>query len=203
MSVPSMAVRARLLAPGLVLLAVGCGDAEVQDAAIQQEAADVLAPDGYATYDAAGYSFAYPQDWDVTELGGAGESERDVRILGPADDGAPPVISAITAADFPDAVTIEEYGQAFNALQDLQFPDREVAGSEPVEVSGATEGLLIESTYDSEFDGQPVALRELTLLVLTPDADKVTLRLGAVDAAFAEYEDVFAAVVESVVVGTP
>lgn len=113
------------------------------------------APEGFTTYRGSGYTFAYPNGWDIT-IGNDGYSlYADVEILGPQGPSElRPVISVTTPAG--TVGDVDEAEAAFSTGAAL-LPNREVARKKALEISGAREALLLEDEYDQPVqDGMPL-----------------------------------------------
>jgi hypothetical protein len=121
-------------------------------------------PAGFTTYEGDGYSFAYPEDWELVERQG--------------DDG--PVVVAegpVTPAGLPQqfiVATQEQYAGDLDLVVNAfeftrQLPDQEVVRDERVQTGGGVEAQLTERTHTAPTPGGPVRSRVLELRLVTPD----------------------------------
>lgn len=165
-------------------------------AAGEGSGADVESEAGTVRYQGPGYTFDYPADW--TDEGSPGD--RDVRILGPAEaEELPPAITSVATGDFPAQVDMEQYADAYNQLQNVQLRDREVEGTEAVAIGGASDAVVVESTYSTTFEGTDGTVHELTVLALTgATGEKVAFRLGSDARTFSELRPTLNSIIDSI-----
>jgi hypothetical protein len=144
----------------LLLTAAACGGSG------GDEQAAAAVPAGFATYQAARYSIAYPAGWQVSEQPNSGGGAPTVVIQGPAGAGgfAPQIAVGHNtgySSDFDDAMEIYRLtaiGQTGTVVSD-----------QPTQLAGAARAQRTEYTEPQQgTDGQRYTIRVVDLHALTP-----------------------------------
>lgn len=145
-------------------------------------------PEGFARAEGDGFAFAYPQDWELTH--------------DPADGGAVALSAAGTgdlrqqAAALPDPKFRGDFDVAVGGMKDkarlLQFDEWVEVADTQVEVAGAAQARLVESTWTTD---KGVNMRQFDLLTLSEDQEFYYLFVNAAAADF--HEATMRAIVDS------
>lgn len=176
---------------------LGCTAEEEPDAAPSAtasplptlESSPVSVPDGWTTYEGPGWSFAHPEEWEVTE-----RSTPDgpvVVVEGPAGEGELP--RQVVVASQPDfAGDLEGLVTAFAPVREL--PEERVVRDEDVQLEGAREARVTERTFSAPAAGGtdvPARILELRLITEQSTAVGFVARSAESDFADAELREVF------------
>lgn len=134
-------------------------------------------PEGFERFDSETFSVLHPQDWEVGQRADQGESLTIFGETGPAGvrQAAIVKISPIFSGNFDVAM------DGLNDLANIEFEDRELLQNVDVEVEGARQARLLESTYRGEGidSDELVDMHQFDLFMVSQDEIVYYLRVNA------------------------